>query len=88
MHEFHSTIDHEPCIIRVLSYEPYRPARIHGLPEDCYEDEGGYGDWEVCDLDGKPSSELAARLTDHESRRIDREIFDVMEAMIRERRGR
>jgi hypothetical protein len=86
MHEFHSTVDYEPCIIRVTSYEPYRPGRTHGDPDDCYEDEGGHGDWEICDLDGKVSEELGSRITDKDIQRIEREIFEEMEALIRGRR--
>ena len=86
MHEFHSTVDYEPCIIRVTSYEPYRPGRTCGPPEACYEDEGGHGDWEVCDLDGRVSEELGSRITDKDIQRIEREIFEEMEALIRGRR--
>jgi len=86
MHEFHSTVDHEPCIIRVTSYEPFRPGRTHGDPDDCYEDEGGYGDWEVCDLDGTVSEDLASRITALEALRIEREIFEEMESRIRRQR--
>ncbi len=86
MNEFHTTIDNEACIIRVTSYEPFRPGRLFGPPEDCYEDEGGCGEWEVCDLDGKVSADLGSRITDKDIRRIEREIFDVMEALIRGQR--
>ena len=86
MHEFHSHVDYEPCIIRVTFYEPFRPGRLFGPPEDCYEDEGGHGDWEVCDLDGRVSEELGSRLTDDDIRRIDLEVFDEMEALIRSQR--
>lgn len=68
-----------PCVVRVLSWEPYVPAKISGPPENCYPAEGGYGDWEVLDRRGKPAPWLARKMTDQDVRRIDQEVFDCME---------
>lgn len=79
MNEFETLIDDTLCLIRVTYWEPYRPAYISGPPEDCYPEEGGYGEWEVCHLDGTPWPELSDAMTDKDAARIDAEVYDRME---------
>lgn len=76
---FKSCVYGIPCLIRVLGYEPYVPGRFSGAPEDCYPDEGGYGEWEVCNLKGEPDDDLSNKLSADDIYRIDREMFDFME---------
>lgn len=74
-----SYIDDDECLIRIVYWEPYRPAFTNGPPEDCSPAEGGYGDWEVLDLNGERSPELESRLTDDDRKRIDKEVREFME---------
>lgn len=78
-------ISETECLINVIEWEPYRPGRYTGPPEDCYPDEGGHGIWEVCDMDGNPDPELAGTLTDRDVLRIEAELFNFMEDRRRER---
>lgn len=68
-----------PCVIRVISWEPYVTADIGGPPERCYPAEGGYGDWEVLDRRGKPARWLARKITKQDEIRIEQEVLDLME---------
>jgi len=80
MNEFESTVCGIPCIIRVTDYECYVPAYVSGPPENCYPAEGGRGDWEVLDRRGRPAAWLERKLTNQECFRIDKEVFEHMEA--------
>ena len=77
--QIESYIGDEPCIVKVLSWEYYTHAKLSGPPEDCYPDDGGYGEWEVCGMDGKPNEELASQLSDEDIERINQELFDEIE---------
>ena len=79
MSEFDTTVCGIPCIVRVLSWERYVPAKVNGPPEYCYPSEGGYGEWEILDRKGKPAPWLEKKLTDKERVRIDEEVFNHME---------
>lgn len=77
--KFKSSVYGQPCLINVLFYEPYLPGRLTGAPEDCYPDEGGYGEWEVCNLNGDVDHELSKFVTQEDVCRIDQELFNFME---------
>lgn len=68
-----------PCIVRVVNYESFRPARVHGPVEDCYASEGGMGDWELLDRNGRRAEWLECKLNDREREAIDDAIFERME---------
>jgi len=70
-----------PALICVYSWERFQRGNIMGLPEDCYPDEGGYGEWEIRDRDGKEVKWLEDKLADDakELERVEQFVFDVME---------
>ena len=51
--EIESTVAGIPCLIGVIDWEPYVPAKVSGPPEYCYPSEGGCGEWEVLDQIGR-----------------------------------
>lgn len=63
-----------PCLVNVLSVEPYRPAKLWGPPEDCYPAEGGECEWELLDRKGHHAPWLERKLTREDNLRIEREI--------------
>jgi hypothetical protein len=73
-------IDGHPCIVRVLDWEPYVPAKISGPPESCYPEEGGFGDYEILDPKGQPAPWLEALLTEEDNDRITDLINDAIDA--------
>ena len=79
MSEFESTCCGIPCIIRVLSWDGYKPAYVSGPADRCYPEEGGEGEWEILDRRGRPAPWLEVKLTDKERIRIDEEVFNHME---------
>jgi hypothetical protein len=79
MAEIETTVCGIPCIVKVLNWEPYVPAKTGGPPEYCYPAEGGYGDWQVCDRKGRPAPWLEAKMTDRDRNVLEEEIFNHME---------
>jgi hypothetical protein len=81
--EFETTCCDIPCLVRVTSWESYVPARVSGPVESCYPAEGGCGNWELLDLDGKPSLELdeLVRRYPQVARAMDQEVFEYMEGV-------
>ena len=79
MTEFESTIGDTPCIIRVTDWEGYIPPNLSGHPDNWAPSEGGEGEWEVLDSNGKPAPWLEAEMTEEERVRIDEEVFEHME---------
>jgi hypothetical protein len=81
MTEFDTTCCGIPCLIRVSYWEPYLPAKVSGPPEDCYPEEGGYGDWEILDRKGRPAPWLEKKLEGNkkELARVERLVFNYME---------
>ena len=79
MSEFNTTVCGIPCIVRVLSWEPYLPAKVNGPPEYCYPAEGGYGEWEILDRKGRPAPWLAKKMTAQDESEIEQFLFDKME---------
>jgi hypothetical protein len=65
-----------PCLIGVTSWWPYVPARTYGPPEDCYPEEGGYGDWEVLDRRGRPAPWLSKKLCSRDEQAIEELLFE------------
>ena len=78
--EFEARVSGIPCLIRVLSWDRYRPARVSGPPEECYPAEGGEGEWELLDLRGRPAAWLERKLDCDERARIDELVFNKMES--------
>lgn len=76
---FEDTVCGIPCIISVTYWEPYRPGRYCGSPEYCYPEEGGFGEWEILDLEGCLTPQLSEKLTAEEQDRLDAAVFDHME---------
>lgn len=68
-----------PCLIGVSAWEPYSPGRSYGPPEDCYEDEGGTGDWCVLDRRGRPAAWLEAKLSSDDEEHIAEVLFEHFE---------
>lgn len=79
MRVFDSHIQGIPCQIKVVYWEPFVPGRFSGPPEQCYPDEGGYGEWEVLDRKGRKAPWLEKRLNEQETQRIETEMFNHME---------
>ena len=70
-----------PCIIAVYYYEPYIPAKTSRPIDHCYPAEGGCGEWEVLDRNGRSAPWLAVKMTDDDVLRIDRRLLEEMEAI-------
>lgn len=79
MRQIEMTVCGVDCIVKLHSWEPYRPAKLGGAPEDCYPAEGGYGDWEICDVSGRPATELAQQMTDFDVEQVEKALFEYME---------
>jgi hypothetical protein len=79
MTEFSSTVCGIPCLVRVTGWDAYDPGRASGPPESCYPPEGGEGEWEILDRNGRPAPWLTRKLTDDDRERIDAEVFNHME---------
>ena len=81
MHEFEARVCGIPCIIRVLSWDYYIPAKVSGPPEYCYPAEGGDGEWEILDQRGRPAPWLEKKLHGNkkEVARLEAFVFDQME---------
>lgn len=76
---FETIIGDTPCLVDIVYWEYFQPGHLSGPPENCYPDEGGYGEWILLDMDGKHSRELESLLTDAEIERINQEAFEHME---------
>lgn len=68
-----------PAMIRVTHWEPYDPGRSYGPPEDCYPPSGGYGEWIVCDRQGRPAPWLERRMSEEDREQIEALVFECME---------
>ena len=79
MTEFETTVCGIPCLVRVINWEPYRPAILRADPGDSYPPEGGEGDWEILDRKGRPAPWQERKLTGQELARLEHAIFEYME---------
>ncbi len=79
MSEFETRVCGIPCIVRVLSWDYYIPAKVSGPPEHCYPSEGGEGEWEILDRRGRPAPWLERKMTDRQRNELEEEIFNHME---------
>jgi len=81
MAEFETHVCGIPCLVKVTYWEPYVPAKLYGPPEHCYPSEGGYGDYKVCDLRGRPAKWLERKMTDQDHDLLAEEVFNYMESL-------
>jgi len=79
MSEFETRVCGIPCIVRVLSWEPFVPASVSGPPEHCYPAEGGCGEWEILDARGRPAPWLEKKMLDADVQEVEAFLFDQME---------
>jgi len=81
LEEIEYTIDNTLYEIRIYNYEPYVPAYVSGLPEDCYPAEGGVAEYEIY-LDGEVAEDpdtgisLKDSLTNEEQDSLEQAIFN------------
>lgn len=78
IHELKTEIGEVECTVRLYNWEPYKPAYISGAPENCYEAEGGCGDWQLF-IDGQHAKWLEDKLTKDDIESIDEKLFQMME---------
>lgn len=78
IHEFETEVDDTPCVVRLHSWEPYKPAYLSGPPEKCYEAEGGYGDWTLY-VNGERAEWLEKGMSVAARRDIEEHLFMLME---------
>jgi hypothetical protein len=78
--EIESRVAGIPCLIGVLDWEAYVPAKVSGPPEYCYPSEGGCGSWEVLDRRGRKAPWLERKMTAADERRIEQDVFEAMES--------
>jgi hypothetical protein len=78
--EIESRVAGIPCLIGVLDWESYVPAKVSGPPEYCYPSEGGCGSWEVLDRRGRKAPWLERKMTAADERRIEQDVFEAMES--------
>ena len=80
MKEIETVVCGVECVVRIHSWERYRPAKLGGAPEDCYPAEGGYGDWQLFDGEGDPLPLVEEQMTAVDRERLEQELFDYMES--------
>lgn len=79
MTEFDTRVCGIPCIVRVIEWEPFVPARTGGSPDNWAPEEGGYGSWEILDTRGRPAPWLERKMTLQDVGRLNAEVYDRME---------
>lgn len=79
MTEFDTTVCGIPCIVRVTYWEAYDPGCTSGPPERCYPAEGGDGEWEILDRNGRHAPWLENKMTERDKQILARKIFNYME---------
>lgn len=77
--EFDTTVCGIPCIVRVTYWEAYDPGCTSGPPERCYPAEGGDGEWEILDRNGRPAPWLENKMTERDKQILARKVFNYME---------
>lgn len=70
-------------VVHVLSWQPGRPARLYGPPEDCYPAEPAEIEWAVSLLDGSSAEHL---LTEYDTENIEAEAIMLMTELDRSER--
>ena len=68
-----------PCIIGVINYDKYIPAKTYGLPEDCYPAEGGIGEYELLDRRGYRAKWLENKMNKDDDELVQELIYQYME---------
>lgn len=77
--EFDTTVCGIPCIVRVTYWEAYDPGCTSGPPERCYPAEGGDGEWEILDRNGRHAPWLENKMTERDKQILARKVFNYME---------
>lgn len=77
--EFDTTVCGIPCIVRVTYWEAYDPGCTSGPPERCYPAEGGEGEWEILDRNGRHAPWLENKMTERDKQILARKVFNYME---------
>lgn len=80
MNDLEITVCGVDCMVRIHSWERYRPAKLGGAPEDCYPAEGGYGDWQLVDGEGDPLPLVEEQMTAYDREQLEQELFNYMES--------
>jgi len=78
IHILKTEIGDVPCVVRLLNWEPYKPAYISGAPENCYEASGGHGDWEVW-VDDERAKWLEDDMSAKDIEKLEDQLFYMME---------
>lgn len=76
--EFESKIQGIPCVIKVRSYYSGRPAKISGLPENCYPAEPSECEFDVFDRKGYKAEWLARKISESDMTEISDTILTRM----------
>lgn len=63
-----------PARIEILSYIPWRPAKLYGHPDSWAPAEGEI-EWTVCDSKGRPAPWLERKLSPADRRRIEADLI-------------
>jgi hypothetical protein len=79
MNDFSTRVCGIPCLVRVMYWERYRPAKVSGPPEHCYTEEGGWGEWEILDTKGRPAPWLEKKMSDTDRQQVDTFLFEQLE---------
>lgn len=74
-----TTVAGIPCLVKYTITGSYRPAKISGPPEDCYEAEFPEVEFTVHDRKGYPAAWLNRKLTQEDIYRITDEILSYAE---------
>lgn len=66
-----------PASVWLTYYDPGRPARTWGRPEDSYPAEGPEVEYVVCDRDGYEAGDWLLSMVDREE--LDRQVLEILE---------
>ena len=78
---FYTTVKGVFVFVEITYWEKYVPGNSYGDPNDCYPDEGGYGDFALWDCTSKQHrmKELENDMTEEDKNKLQEEMFKYME---------